>query len=755
LKLTLLIPVFLVGYVLEYSVSPNDIKYVTIGGFDFQAKDISVRPIEIESGTRSVCVPVSAVSVSPNPICPGSTSTFSAIGPVPGAALIWYDAPFGGTQIATGNPIISVPLYTTTTYCVEQQYLIQQDTTFAFTGGPQTFTVPADVTSIDIWATGAEGADQFSNINIGGKGGLSTGTLPVVPGQVLHVMVGGNGKIITGGYNGGGNGGDAANSLNDFDPGGGGGGASDVRIGAGTLFDRVIVAAGGGGFGSTGISQPVNGGGHGGGLIGGDGGSDGYSGGFGTGGTQIAGGLPGFGSLGAAGYPGVFGSGGNGGVTGLTQPSGGGGGGGYYGGGGGGTYLGKGAGGGGGSSYIGGVIGGVTTLVGQPGYGKDGKVIISYLVPCTSSRVCSTVLVDNLVPSLQCPPDVMVSCTEDIPSPDVQLVTASDNSGGSPAIVFINDIIQNQTCINQFTILRTYQATDICGNSAWCTQTITVVDNIAPAIMCPPDITVACAAQVPPENSAAIVSIDNCNAAPTVSFVQDVISNQTCTNRFTVMRTYQSMDQCGNAATCNQVITILDIVPPVIQFTDPLIEFIPNGGTLHLDCTRQDPACNLTGWNENSISAADNCDAYVVIDFNAVLIAEGNCLVDGFTKKYQLTWTATDACGNSSSAFVFLEILETDLPCFNSLYIPNVFSPNADGINDEFRPFIEAIFSDYRFVIFDRWGDWVYESNTYGESWNGSFRDKPSLPGVYTYALHFRLDNGEVKHFRGDVTIVR
>ncbi len=756
LKLTLLVPVFLVVYVLEYVESTNDIKYSTFLRFDFQTRDLHARPIEIESCNRSGCVPVTTVSVSPDPVCPGSTSTFTAIGPVPGATLYWYDALVGGTQVGTGNPFTSVSLSTSTTFCVEQQYLIQRDTTFAFTGGPQTFTVPADITSIDIWAGGAEGADQFSNINIGGKGGVSTGTMAVSPGQILHIIVGGNGNIITGGYNGGGDGGDAAGSLNNFNPGGGGGGASDVRIGAGTISDRVLVAGGGGGFGSTGGSQPVNGGGYGGGLVGGDGGSGPYSGGFGTGGTQIAGGLPGFGSLGAAGYPGLFGLGGNGGVTGLTQPSGGGGGGGYYGGGGGGAYLSTGGGGGGGgSSYIGGVLAGTTAIGGQPGHGKDGKVIISYLEPCISPRVCGTVQVDHLAPSIQCPPDIMVSCTEDVPPPDVQLVTASDNSGGSPSVFFLNDIIVNHICINQFTILRTYQATDSCGNTASCTQTITVADIVAPSIMCPPDSMVPCAALVPPENSAGIVGIDNCDAAPAVSFVQDVISNQTCTNRFTLTRTYQSTDLCGNTATCTQVITVFDNVPPVIHFTDPLIVFTPHGGTLHLDCTGQDPTCDLTRWDENSISAADNCDATPAIDFNVVLLAEGNCLVDGFTKKYQLIWTATDACGNSSDAFVWLEILETDLPCFNSIYIPNVFSPNADGINDVFRPFIEAVFTDYQFVIFDRWGDWVYESDTYGESWDGMFRNEPLPPGVYTYALHFRLNNGGVKHFRGDVTIVR
>jgi gliding motility-associated-like protein len=104
---------------------------------------------------------------------------------------------------------------------------------------------------------------------------------------------------------------------------------------------------------------------------------------------------------------------------------------------------------------------------------------------------------------------------------------------------------------------------------------------------------------------------------------------------------------------------------------------------------------------------------------------------------------------------VFLEIAETDLPCFNGLYIPNVFSPNADGINDEFRPFINALFTSYHLAIFDRWGEMIYESKAYGESWDGSFRNKPLQQGVFVYRLSFRLGSGELKQYKGGITLVR
>ena len=69
------------------------------------------------------------------------------------------------------------------------------------------------------------------------------------------------------------------------------------------------------------------------------------------------------------------------------------------------------------------------------------------------------------------------------------------------------DVIIAGSCPNKFTVKRTYHATDACGNSSSCTQTITVNDTTAPTItQCAPDATVECASLAPavgPTNRAA------------------------------------------------------------------------------------------------------------------------------------------------------------------------------------------------------------------------------------------------------------
>lgn len=190
---------------------------------------------------------------------------------------------------------------------------------FTYTGGDQTFLVPAGVTSVSIKMWGAGGAGTSV---AGGAGGYASGTLPVSPGDVLTVVVGGGGLTSgAGGYGGGGAGGYTSTY------GGGGGGRSAIQLANGT---EVLTAGGGGGS----SSQVGASGGNGGGFTGGIGTYPSGCPTMGAGGTQTAGGAGGVGCagdfIGGAGaqFQGGSSNGGSGGAY-----WGGGGGGGWYGGG--------------------------------------------------------------------------------------------------------------------------------------------------------------------------------------------------------------------------------------------------------------------------------------------------------------------------------------------------------------------------------------------------------------------------------------
>ena len=108
-------------------------------------------------------------------------------------------------------------------------------------------------------------------------------------------------------------------------------------------------------------------------------------------------------------------------------------------------------------------------------------------------------------------------------------------------------------------------------------------------------------------------------------FVSDAISNQTCVNRFIVTRTYRATDACGNSSTCTQVITVFDNTAPVITFADPLLQGIPNGGTVKVQCLGQDPAWEIPELGAGSITTSDNCAGTVTVSFTDMLLDEGDC----------------------------------------------------------------------------------------------------------------------------------
>ncbi len=289
------------------------------------------------------------------------SSTGIVTGNAPGTATITYTLSTGcvTTAVVTVNPLpapiaVGIPVTSTLSY----------------TGGVQTFTVPAGVTSVNVDMTGATGGAYGCAGVTPGYGGRVQCTLAVTPGQVLNVYVGGVGTsgICTtptpsaGGFNGGGT------SGTGYSYGGGGGGASDIRIGGTALSDRKVVAGGGGG--ACYYWYP-NSGGNGGGLTG-QSGVFTYGGGTGGGGgTQVGGGAGGT-AFSLSGFPGVLGIGGDG----AAGTWGAGGGGGYYGGGG--AAYGSG---GGGSSYTDpALVSGVTNIQGYNASG-NGLVTISYTLP--------------------------------------------------------------------------------------------------------------------------------------------------------------------------------------------------------------------------------------------------------------------------------------------------------------------------------------------------------------------------------------
>jgi gliding motility-associated-like protein len=91
-----------------------------------------------------------------------------------------------------------------------------------------------------------------------------------------------------------------------------------------------------------------------------------------------------------------------------------------------------------------------------------------------------------------------------------------------------------------------------------------------------------------------------------------------------------------------------------------------------------------------------------------------------------------------------------------SLYAPNAFTPDGDGINDVWRVKGEAI-GRFELKIFDRWGELLFQTDDINEGWNGKVDGHPAKPDVYVYRIVYTeaYEPGVKKELVGHITLVR
>jgi gliding motility-associated-like protein len=123
---------------------------------------------------------------------------------------------------------------------------------------------------------------------------------------------------------------------------------------------------------------------------------------------------------------------------------------------------------------------------------------------------------------------------------------------------------------------------------------------------------------------------------------------------------------------------------------------------------------------------------------------------DGGNYAVQLIVTSDHGCADTITQTVQID---EDY----SLYIPNAFTPDADGLNDVFMPQGEGI-QDYRLFIFDRWGNRLFYSEVLEKGWDGTYESKGSeivQEDVYVWKIELKSKKGERKYLSGTVTLLK
>jgi gliding motility-associated-like protein len=105
-------------------------------------------------------------------------------------------------------------------------------------------------------------------------------------------------------------------------------------------------------------------------------------------------------------------------------------------------------------------------------------------------------------------------------------------------------------------------------------------------------------------------------------------------------------------------------------------------------------------------------------------------------------------CKNVDTVVVTVDYICADF------FVPNVFSPNGDGLNDVVN-IHGACIATYNFQIFNRWGEMVFETKDPAVNWDGTFRGKPMDTGVFMYSADGITRDGKPFSAKGNITLLR
>jgi hypothetical protein len=206
------------------------------------------------------------------------------------------------------------------------------------------------------------------------------------------------------------------------------------------------------------------------------------------------------------------------------------------------------------------------------------------------------------------PADTTISCDSQVPSDNAVF---SDNY--SEPIVIISDSIVNGICDGNYTVIRTWTATDTCGNATVVTQNINIIDNVAPVFDNVPTVfNVNCSDDISPGAIVAPSASDNCDAALTVGYSDSVLYSSGVFN-YVLNRTWTATDHCGNTTVLVQTINLYDSIPPVINCPQTIRICTANPTVVNYNVTATDN-CGLSPLNllTNPGNESGNLSGWVI-----------------------------------------------------------------------------------------------------------------------------------------------
>ena len=197
----------------------------------------------------------------------------------------------------------------------------------------------------------------------------------------------------------------------------------------------------------------------------------------------------------------------------------------------------------------------------------------------------------------------------------------------------------------------------------------------------------------------------------------------TANTEYTVVGT--DTNGCSNTAT---QILLVNPLPPVAINSGATSAVINLGQSITLNASGA-LTYSWTSGNTNCDSCASNTESPVT------------------NTQYCVAGKNINACRDSACINVVV-----DKVC--DVFIPDAFSPNGDGQNDEFKVYGNCL-TELTLEVFDRWGNQVYKGDDLSSAWDGTYQGKLMNTGTYIYQVQYTLNTGKKAKAKGNFSLMR
>lgn len=242
-------------------------------------------------------------------------------------------------------------------------------------------------------------------------------------------------------------------------------------------------------------------------------------------------------------------------------------------------------------------------------------------------------------------------------------------------------------------------------------------------------------AQIDTNGATAICSNQNVTITTTQNFSNYVWNIGSTASSIQVNQSGQYFVVVTDANGCkdtSNIITITSVPAPTVQVDPDTLIIYGDSVMLYTDINLSSASIDSFRWYPAINISCTQCNnpfvsPIVPAQYYGVSVYSGGC-------------TATDSA-----------LIRVIFP--NNFYIPNAFTPNGDGNNDNFYIQAQSGVRVILFQVFDRWGEKVHEGSY---PWEGNYKNKPVPPGVYIYVFKLGLFGDDTGIFRkGSVTVIR